>query len=116
MWRRGRHGDGHTNRHRSVLGDNRAHAKDFRIGFDAVNTLVMHLLVEEIRGGLVDEFQVETGIEPVERPDLSPYGSIVFSTPRLMGDLEQIDAPYVFVGPSISSRPDATPFPWEELR
>jgi MGT family glycosyltransferase len=40
---------------------------------------------------------------------------LVFSTRRLVG--EHIDFPphYAFVGPSISDRPDPTPFPWDWL-
>jgi len=34
---------------RPTLGDQRSHARDFRIGFDPLNTLAMYLLAEELR-------------------------------------------------------------------
>ena len=34
---------------RPTLGDRRSHARSFRIGFDALNTLIMYLVAEELR-------------------------------------------------------------------
>ncbi|MBN2474354.1 MAG: hypothetical protein JXB62_07085 [Pirellulales bacterium] len=36
---------------RPTIGDHRSHARDFRIGFDPLNTLVMYTLGEELRAG-----------------------------------------------------------------
>jgi len=48
-------------------------------------------------------------------PDLSPHCAIVFSTDALVGPLDRFPPHFHFVGPSIADRPDATPFPWEQL-
>ena len=40
---------------------------------------------------------------------------LVFSTRRLVGEHLAFPASHVFVGPSISDRPDRTPFPWDWL-
>ncbi|MFI9382879.1 glycosyltransferase [Kutzneria sp. NPDC052558] len=42
----------------------------------------------------------------------SPHGVLAFSTAELVGP---VDGKVVFVGPSIDSRPDDTPFPWSSL-
>lgn len=57
------------------------------------------------------------GVEyPLDRPDFSPYSCIVFSSMALVGDdYEFIDAPYYFVGPSISANRKPVDFPWEQL-
>jgi MGT family glycosyltransferase len=61
------------------------------------------------------ELQVELGLEPVKEPENSPHRVIVFSTPALCGEMSHHDERYAFVGPSLTTRPDATPFPYEEL-
>jgi MGT family glycosyltransferase len=40
---------------------------------------------------------------------------LVFSTRRLVGEHHAFPDHYAFVGPSISDRPDPTPFPWDRL-
>jgi MGT family glycosyltransferase len=57
----------------------------------------------------------EAGLRAEEPPDLSPHLVVVFSTDALVGATTGFPAHYRFVGPSISNRPDATPFPWEAL-
>jgi len=61
------------------------------------------------------ELQVELGLDPVKEPENSPHRVIVFSTPALCGEMSHHDERYAFVGPSLTPRPDATPFPYEEL-
>jgi MGT family glycosyltransferase len=56
----------------------------------------------------------DAGLPASPTPDLSPDLVVVFSTPALVGPAA-FPAHYRFVGPSISDRPDATPFPWEAL-
>jgi MGT family glycosyltransferase len=47
--------------------------------------------------------------------ELSPRLVVVFSTDALVGPTAAFPAHYAFVGPSIQTRPDATPFPFESL-
>jgi MGT family glycosyltransferase len=63
----------------------------------------------------VADLQTQAGMPVVRDADLSPARVIVFSTEALVGAPEPFPAHYRFVGPSISDRPDATPFPWESL-
>jgi MGT family glycosyltransferase len=54
--------------------------------------------------------------ELIDRPDFSPYGVIVFSSPELVGTQhERYPATYHFVGPAFSHRPQAIEFPWSRL-
>ncbi len=63
------------------------------------------------------QLQRDCGVIPgVARPDFSPYMQIVFSSHDLIGpNTPLIDAPYAFVGPAVSARPEAPAFPWEML-
>ncbi len=64
------------------------------------------------------ELEREAGLTRAAAPgaaDLSPRCAIIFSTDALVGPLEQFPPHFHFVGPSISDRPDATPFPFEQL-
>ncbi|MFT3930909.1 MAG: glycosyltransferase [Spongiibacteraceae bacterium] len=55
--------------------------------------------------------------QSVERPDLSPYGVLVFSSKQLLGeDAECFDAPYHFVGPAYGTRATHDDFPWKKLK
>ncbi|HKY69161.1 MAG TPA: glycosyltransferase, partial [Acidimicrobiales bacterium] len=47
-------------------------------------------------------------------PRFSPHLLLAFTTEALVGDVAVGDA-VRFVGPSVTARPDATPFPWEWL-
>ncbi len=58
----------------------------------------------------------EAGLEAVERPDLSPRLVVVFSSEALTGPLSPPLPQARFVGPSISDRPDPTPFPFDRLQ
>jgi MGT family glycosyltransferase len=60
--------------------------------------------------------QAHAGLPPERDADLSPRAVIVFSTEALAGAELAFPRHFHFVGPSISDRPDATPFPWEALR
>jgi len=61
------------------------------------------------------ELQLELGLDPVKEPENSPYRVLVFSTPTLCGEIPHHDERYAYVGPSLTPRPDTTPFPYEEL-
>ena len=61
------------------------------------------------------ELQRELGLDPVLEPENSPYRVLVFSTPALCGEISHHDERYAYVGPSLTPRPDTTPFPYEEL-
>ena len=71
-----------------------------------------------VREALV-EIQVEQGV-PAERaaehdPRFSPHLVVAFTTEALTGPLDSLTAPCAFIGPAISDRVDATPFPWDWL-
>jgi MGT family glycosyltransferase len=59
--------------------------------------------------------QEHAALPVVKDADLSPDRVIVFSTRALVGEDEVFPEHYRFVGPSISDRPDGTPFPWDSL-
>jgi MGT family glycosyltransferase len=58
----------------------------------------------------------EAGLPPSEAGELSPHRVIAFTTSALVGPAERFPAHYRFVGPSISDRPESTPFPFDQLR
>ena len=62
------------------------------------------------------ELQRDVGLDPAPEPDASPYLTIVFSTPALVGATERFPPAYRFVGPALSHRPSQVSFPWDELR
>ncbi|SMB25374.1 conserved protein of unknown function [Sterolibacterium denitrificans] len=74
--------------------------------------VVERWLMDQLR-----ELQVAYGVrEIVERPDFSPYGVIVFSSPELIGSQHECYAAnYHFVGPAFSHRPQTVDFPWSRL-
>jgi MGT family glycosyltransferase len=47
-------------------------------------------------------------------PRFSPHLLLAFTTAALVGDIA-VPPQTAFVGPSITARPDATPFPWDRL-
>lgn len=63
------------------------------------------------------ELQIGYGMHGVvDRPDFSPCGVIVFSSPELIGNQHECyDASYHFVGPAFSHRPQTIDFPWSRL-
>ena len=63
------------------------------------------------------ELQRSYGVEKIiKRPDFSPYGCIVFSSPALVGeDQPCFDAPYHYVGPAIDHSRKSIDFPWHKL-
>jgi MGT family glycosyltransferase len=71
--------------------------------------------VKEWVSAQVAALETEAGLAPSATPDLSPHLVVVFSTLALVGTDTPWPAHYRFVGPSIQDRPDATPFPWDEL-
>ncbi len=58
----------------------------------------------------------DAGLPPAEDGELSPHLVIAFTTDAMVGPAERFPAHYRFVGPSISDRPETTPFPFEQLR
>lgn len=74
--------------------------------------VVERWLMDQLR-----DLQVAYGMrEIVERPDFSPYGVIVFSSPELIGSQHECYAAnYHFVGPALSHRPQTIDFPWSRL-
>lgn len=57
----------------------------------------------------------DAGLQWRPEGELSERLVIVFSTPALVGESYEFPAHYAFIGPSISDRPQSTPFPWEAL-
>ncbi len=71
-------------------------------------------VVEQLRG-LQSDYGVAEA-EMIDRPDFSPHGVIVFSSPELVGHQhERFEATYHFVGPAFSHRPQIIDFPWARL-
>ena len=61
--------------------------------------------------------QREYGVPVQARPDFSSYGVIVFSSEAMPGGkYPYYEAPYHFVGPAFTHRPQELEFPWQELR
>ena len=48
--------------------------------------------------------------------EMSPHLVVAFTTPALVGAADRFPSQLRFVGPSISDRPEPTPFPFAELR
>ena len=65
---------------------------------------------------LLAELERDAGLAPTEHGELSPHLVVAFTTPVLVGPAERFPAHYRFVGPSLSDRPEATSFPFAELR
>jgi MGT family glycosyltransferase len=66
--------------------------------------------------GLYAEVQAESGVEPVDSPDISPHLVLLYTTPALVGEDREYPPHYRFVGATIRGRIDAPGFPWEALR
>jgi MGT family glycosyltransferase len=68
---------------------------------------------------LLVDFQVAHGIPArgatAERVRCSRHLVLAFTTAALTGPELRTDAPVAFVGPAVTERPDATPFPWDRL-
>jgi len=65
---------------------------------------------------LFAELEREANLEPTPDGELSPHRVIAFTTSALVGPAEKFPPHYRFVGPSISDRPETTPFPFDQLR
>jgi MGT family glycosyltransferase len=76
--------------------------------------LVMRWLDDHLRA-----FQRHAGVPDercsADRLRTSEHLVLVYSTRELIGSPMVFPAHFAFVGPSISERPDSTPFPWEWL-
>jgi MGT family glycosyltransferase len=68
---------------------------------------------------LLRDFLRDAGVEEPDAseidPRFSPHLVLAFSTGALVGRLDGFAEHYAFVGPSISDRPDDTPFDWAWL-
>jgi UDP:flavonoid glycosyltransferase YjiC (YdhE family) len=66
---------------------------------------------------LLADLERDAGLVPADHPpELSPRLVIAFTTAALVGPLDRFPAHYRFVGPSIQDRPEASEFPWDQLR
>jgi MGT family glycosyltransferase len=65
---------------------------------------------------LIAELERGAGLTVSDHAEISPHLVIAFTTEALVGARERFPAHYRFVGPSINDRPEATPFPFDELR
>jgi MGT family glycosyltransferase len=65
---------------------------------------------------LIAGLERDAGLPATGDGELSPHLVIAFTTAALVGPLERFPAHYRFVGPSIADRPEATPFPFDQLR
>jgi MGT family glycosyltransferase len=65
---------------------------------------------------LIAGLEREAGLPSAEHGELSPHLVVAFTTSALVGPTDRYPAHYRFVGPSISDRPEATPFPFDQLR
>jgi MGT family glycosyltransferase len=63
----------------------------------------------------LESLQIDAGLPVVRNADISPTRVIVFSTKAFAASEISFPPHYSFVGPSVSDRPDATPFPFEAL-
>jgi MGT family glycosyltransferase len=63
----------------------------------------------------LESLQIDAGLPVVRNADISPTRVIVFSTKAFAASEISFPSHYSFVGPSVSDRPDATPFPFEAL-
>jgi MGT family glycosyltransferase len=64
---------------------------------------------------LIAALEREAGLPPADFAEISPHLVLAFTTRELLGPHE-LPAHYKLVGPSISDRPEQTPFPFDELR
>jgi MGT family glycosyltransferase len=67
-------------------------------------------------GDLLAGLERDAGLEPTDAGELSPHLVIAFTTDAMVGPLDRFPTHYKFVGPSISDRPESTPFPFDQLR
>jgi len=65
---------------------------------------------------LIASLEREAGLAPADFAEISPHLVLAFTTRELVGPQHAFPAHYRFVGPSISDRPEPTPFPFDELR
>jgi MGT family glycosyltransferase len=71
--------------------------------------------VKQWLADLLAGLEREAELPATAEPALSPHLVVAFTTEALVGPLDRFPAHYRFVGPSISDRPEATPFPWDDL-
>ena len=81
-----------------------------------VNALGALPKVEEWVAAQLTRLQEEARLPVVRQTDLSPELVVVFSTESFVASEVPLPAHFRFVGPSISDRPDRTPFPWDAIR
>lgn len=77
---------------RATLGDHRAHARSFRIGFDAPNTLIMNLVCEELRArGVASLAHLSPLTKARLRSIYSGLGEVLPNDPAAKHYLELLD-------------------------
>ena len=62
---------------------------------------------------LIASLETESALQ--HHGEMSPHLVVAFTTDAMVGSLDRFPSHYRFVGPSISDRPEPTPFPWERL-
>ena len=62
---------------------------------------------------LIASLETESGLP--HHGEMSPQLVVAFTTEAMVGPLDRFPSHYRFVGPSISDRPEPTPFPWDRL-
>ncbi|HEV7558547.1 MAG TPA: nucleotide disphospho-sugar-binding domain-containing protein, partial [Kofleriaceae bacterium] len=62
---------------------------------------------------LIASLEIESGLP--HHGEMSPRLVVAFTTDAIVGPIDRFPSHYRFVGPSISDRPEATPFPWDRL-
>jgi MGT family glycosyltransferase len=82
---------------------------------ELVDALAGFPLAEQWVDEQVAAFAGRAGLPDGRALRLSDRLVLVFSTRRLVGEHLAFPDHYAFVGPSISDRPDPTPFPWDWL-
>jgi MGT family glycosyltransferase len=88
--------------------------------FTLASTNVSILKMSAVIDAWIEEqfaaLQRDFGLPVEARPDFSSHGVIVFSSETLLGGKYACyEAPYHFVGPALTHRPQAVEFPWQEL-
>ncbi|HTR50314.1 MAG TPA: nucleotide disphospho-sugar-binding domain-containing protein [Kofleriaceae bacterium] len=72
--------------------------------------------VKQWHRALIASLERDAGLTPADFAEISPHLVLAFSTRELVGTAHSFPAHYRFVGPSISDRPEHTPFPFDQLR
>ncbi len=83
--------------------------------FQLVIDLTALDLVRSFIADRLDALQRDCGLEPIDAPDRSPHGVVLYTTRAFLGDVP-LPSNCVLVGPVTSGIADEPSFPWERLR